>query len=136
MESPSQEISSDMDFSYSDNSLESSTEKGQELTNTEREGMKQFPSNVAKAKERKRKKDRSSKSLGSVEEICWQESTEKNEISEEGRRTWEVGKKLGLIGKVSDEEIIKKMELMEKRDREMRKRGSSKAVKGDNTILK
>ncbi|KAL8464257.1 hypothetical protein ACS0TY_033965 [Phlomoides rotata] len=43
-------------------------------------------------------------------------------ISMEARKAWEVWKKLGLIGKVSDEEMIKQMEMLEKRDRLRTKR--------------
>lgn len=35
-------------------------------------------------------------------------------ITEEARKAWETEKKLGLIGKISDEALIRKMEQVEK----------------------
>lgn len=48
-------------------------------------------------------------------------------ITEKARRACEVGKKLGLIGKVADETLINKMEQLEKKDIAEANKGKKKA---------
>ncbi|KAL8483511.1 hypothetical protein ACS0TY_026268 [Phlomoides rotata] len=52
------------------------------------------------------------------EEERWNQMNKESEITAEVKRSWEVGKKLGLISKVSDEEMRKQIEILESRDRE------------------
>ncbi|KAL8480192.1 hypothetical protein ACS0TY_026930 [Phlomoides rotata] len=52
------------------------------------------------------------------EEERWNQMNKESEITAEVKRSWEVGKKLGLIGEVSNEEMRKQIEILERRDRE------------------
>ncbi|KAL8542623.1 hypothetical protein ACS0TY_003486 [Phlomoides rotata] len=57
-----------------------------------------------------------------VENQCQELEVQNSDISEEARRAWEVGKKLGLLSKVPDEIMIDHMERLESEDRAKMKR--------------
>ncbi|KAL8482923.1 hypothetical protein ACS0TY_025822 [Phlomoides rotata] len=55
-----------------------------------------------------------------------EDSEEDSEITSEARRAWEVGKRLGLISKVTDEDMISQMEYLERKDRQRSKKTLAK----------
>lgn len=70
----------------------------------------------------------------SVEEKRWKAKKKEEIISEEARQAWEVGKKLGLISKVSDERMINQIKLIEREDRVKAKTSKKSTGSGDNTV--
>lgn len=83
---------------------------------------------------------RSKKKLGGIlkgiknfEESRWEEKEESEEISEEARKAWETGKKLGLLSKVSDEIMCSQIELLEKEDRARAKQLKKFSKKGEKS---
>ncbi|KAL8479391.1 hypothetical protein ACS0TY_026316 [Phlomoides rotata] len=77
-------------------------------------------------KHQKRKEANSSKKYGTLETIQEEDSEEDSEITSEARRAWEVGKRLGLISKVTDEDMISQMEYLERKDRQRSKKTLTK----------
>ncbi|KAL8508390.1 hypothetical protein ACS0TY_018850 [Phlomoides rotata] len=64
-----------------------------------------------------RKKTNKPKTTGILDTIQEANQKEDSDIENEARKAWEVGKKLGLISKVTDEDIINQMEILERKDR-------------------
>ncbi|KAL8508386.1 hypothetical protein ACS0TY_018846 [Phlomoides rotata] len=64
-----------------------------------------------------RKKTNKPKTTGILDTIQEANQEEDSDIENEARKAWEVGKKLGLISKVTDEDIINQMEILERKDR-------------------
>lgn len=87
--------------------------------------------NLARTKKTKESQPNSKKS---VEEKRWKAKKNEEHISEEARKAWEVGKRLGLISKVSDERMINQIKTMEKEDR-MKARANKKASESGDKIV-
>lgn len=71
--------------------------------------------NLARTKKTPRKMSSSKKSY---EEKRWKAKEKEKKLSEEARQAWEVGKKLGLISKVSDDIMREQFRQMEKEDKD------------------
>lgn len=55
---------------------------------------------------------------------------EEKEIFEEATDTWNLGKKLGLKGKISDEAMVEEISKLERAERQEKKKGKKIASKG------
>lgn len=74
------------------------------------ESLLSIPSSLVEVKKLARKRKNPGgrfEKFKSFEEKRWVAKQENEEISEEARKAWEVGKKLGLLSKVSDEVMRK-----------------------------
>lgn len=78
---------------------------------------------------------RAQKKLGekfssSFEEKRWRVKKREEEVSEEARQAWEVGKRLGLLSKISDEDMRRQIEILEKEDRVKARKAKKSTVSG------
>ncbi|KAL8546335.1 hypothetical protein ACS0TY_006158 [Phlomoides rotata] len=77
----------------------------------------------------RRKKRKNFAHIPNRDEERWDFYRKENEVSEEVIKAWEVGRKLGLYSKCSDEEIRRQLEVMERRDRAKGNRNNRKGRK-------
>lgn len=94
-----------------------------------------LPSSIVAVKKLARsKKVMGKKVVQSFEEDRWDEKRENDEISEEARKAWEVGKKLGLLSKILDEDMRWQIEQLEKEDKAQSRKSKKSAKKGATRV--
>ncbi|KAL8512530.1 hypothetical protein ACS0TY_018854 [Phlomoides rotata] len=94
---------------------------------------------IKNAKQRKRSKRKEAigaKKTEALDTILDVSDEEESEISCKARKAWEVGKKLCLIGKGSDEDMIRQMEYLERKDRSRVKKNSWLNKHGENRVFR
>lgn len=72
----------------------------------------------------------------SFEERRLKDKEDDAEISEEAKRAWDVGKKLGLLSKISDDEMRKQIVILEREDRATSRKAKQAAKKGAKSVHK
>ncbi|KAL8555514.1 hypothetical protein ACS0TY_003357 [Phlomoides rotata] len=73
-----------------------------------------------------KRKGKKAESNSCCDETRWEFYRKEKEIAEEVIKAWEVGRKLGLYSKCSDEDIRRQLEIMERRDRAKGNRNNRK----------
>lgn len=100
---------------------------------SESESQAPLPASIVEVKRLARTKKsmrKQSSSRKSFEEKRWKAKKREEFISEEARKAWEVGKKLGLLSKVSDETMRSQIRILEKEDFEKARKGKKSVEAG------
>lgn len=94
-----------------------------------------LPTSIVAVKKMVRQNKRTNKKVViSFGEKRWKEKSKVQDISEEARRAWRVGRKLRLISKISDEDMRRQIMQLEMEDRAKSRKSRVSYVSGNEDV--